>query len=100
MKTEKIKSLSYIKGTETFSFEADGFERNLKDFVIEFPYAYYKRGVWNSYEKIPTSVAVEKVNNSGYGADISIKYDERWENGYTDGVCELYLSCPCDSDMW
>ena len=100
MKTEQIKSLTYINGTETFSFEVDGIERNLKDFVLEFPYANYQRGVWNLYERIPTSLAIQKVNKSGYGADVLIKYDDRWENGYVDGVCEIYLSCPCDSDMW
>ena len=43
---------------------------------------------------------IKRVNDSGYGADITIEYDKQWENGYTDGKCTVYLSCPCDSDMW
>ncbi len=97
---EKISSLTFLKGKETFSFNADGIERNLKDFILEFPFVYYKRGVWNKYELMNVNEAIQRVNNSGYGANIIIEYDEQWEQGYADGKCEVYLSCPCDSDMW
>lgn len=83
-----------------FSFEADGIERNLKDFILEFPFVNYRRGVWNKYESIGATEAIKKVNDSGYGADVTIEYDERWEMGYVDGKCKVYLSCPCSSDMW
>ena len=100
MTREIIADLTFIRGTETFSFKADGIERNLKDFILDFPSVHYKRGVWNSYTPMETKQAIDKVNKSGYGADVILEYDDRWENGYADGVCKVYLSCPCDSDMW
>lgn len=51
---------------------------------------YYKRGVWNKYELIDTDVAISKIKQSGYGADVY--YNE--ENGM------YYVSCPVSSDMW
>ena len=97
---ERIAYLTFLEGKETFSFKADGIERNLKDFILDFPFVYYKRGIWNKYELINVNEAIKRVNDSGYGADITIEYDKQWENGYTDGKCTVYLSCPCDSDMW
>ena len=97
---EKIADLTFLRGEETFSFNADGIKRNLKDFILEFPFVYYKRGVWNQYELMNVNEAIKRVNDSGYGADITIEYDEQWANGYVDGKCKVYLSCPCNSDMW
>jgi hypothetical protein len=100
MKRERIAGLTFLKGAETFAFAADGVERNLKDFILDFPLVYYKRGVWNKYGLMNVNDAIDNVNRSGYGADITIEYDEQWVNGYADGKCNVYLSCPCDSDMW
>ena len=100
MNRERIADLSYLRGTEKFSFKADGITRNLKDFILEFPIVNYKHGVWNPSKQIDVNDAIERVNKSGYGADITIEYDDRWAEGYADGVCKVYLSCPCDSDMW
>ena len=100
MNRERIANLSYLRGTEIFSFKADGIARNLKDFILEFPVVNYKSGVWNPYKLLYVNDAIERVNNSGYGADITIEYDDRWADGYTDGECKVYLSCPCESDMW
>lgn len=99
-KRERISGLTFLRGTETFAFKVDGVERNLKDFILEFPFVYYKHGIWNDYELINVHEAIKNVNNSGYGADITIEYDEQWENGRPDGECKVYLSCPCNSDMW
>jgi hypothetical protein len=44
--------------------------------------------------------AIAGAKNSSYGSDIEIEFDEKWENGETDGKCNVYFSCPCDSDMW
>jgi hypothetical protein len=49
---------------------------------------YFRRGVWNEYELISTEKAINKIINSGYGADIYVE----------DG--KYYVSCPSDSDMW
>lgn len=100
MNRETIATLTFLRGTEKFSFQADGITRTLKDFILEFPIVKYKSGVWNSYEQIEVTDAIKRVNNSGYGADITIEYDDRWADGYADGKCSVYLSCPCDSDMW
>lgn len=52
------------------------------------PQVYYRRGVWNPYQRRETSAVISSIINSGYGADVYQK----------DG--ELYVSVPADSDMW
>ena len=97
MKRIRIANLSYVRGKETF--EKDGIVYNLKEFLEQFPEAYYKSGVWNKYTKKPMKVAIEGCNRSHYGADIDIEFDEKWENG-EDGKCEIFFKCPSCSDMW
>lgn len=97
---KKIASLTYVKGYEEFLNETDGMVHLLKDFLMAFPYANFKSGVWNEYEKMDMAKAIQRVNNSPYGADIEIAYDEDWENGDCNGTCEVYLSCPSNGDMW
>lgn len=72
---------------------------NLKDFILSFTYVYYKYGIWSGYEKISPKTAIACCNNSPYGGDIHIEYDEKWEIGEVDGKCSLYIDCPCYGDM-
>ena len=51
---------------------------------------HYKHGVWNPYKIVSTEYAIKAIDESGYGADVSIEE----ETG------ELYVAVPCDSDMW
>lgn len=51
---------------------------------------YFKSGVWNPYKLVDTQYAIERIKNSGYGADVHL--NEK------DGM--YYVSCPCSSDMW
>ena len=100
MKKQRIAHLSLLKENETFTNDLDGFEYNLLDFLNGFVYAYYKSGVWNDYKRVDMKTAIAGAKSSGYGADIEIEFDEKWGNGETDGKCNVYFSCPCDSDMW
>lgn len=49
---------------------------------------YYRRGVWNQYQRRDTTAVVNSIMGSGYGADVYEK----------DG--ELYVSVPSAADMW
>lgn len=49
----------------------------------------YKHGVWNSYALEKTEDVIERINNSGYGADV-----------YADEKGMLYVCTPTVSDMW
>ena len=51
---------------------------------------YFRKGIWNPYKLVDTSYAIDRINRSGYGADVYLN-DE-------DGM--YYVSCPCSSDMW
>ena len=51
---------------------------------------YLRHGVWNKYELSGVSEVIERIKNSGYGADIYYNDDNRM----------FYVSIPCDSDMW
>lgn len=50
----------------------------------------YRHGVWNEYYQRNTDEVIESIARSGYGADV--RKDKK------TGV--LYVSIPCDSDMW
>lgn len=91
--------LGNVSGQEQFSFD-DGISRNIKDFIMEFPYVYFKSGIWNNYTKVSPIKGIEQCNNSAYGGDIVLEYDEKWEMGEVDGKAYIYISCPCESDMW
>lgn len=49
----------------------------------------YRLGVWNEYNKTTTEKAIKSIENSGYGADV-----------YRDEYGVLYVSVPCERDMW
>ena len=49
-----------------------------------------RSGVWNQYNLVTEEYAIERIKNSGYGADV--RYDER------TGV--YYVSIPTSGDMW
>ena len=49
----------------------------------------YRHGVWNEYCKTTTENAIKSIENSGYGADV-----------YRDADGVLYVSVPCERDMW
>lgn len=98
MRTE-LKYLGRISEDDEISF--DGTEKtNLKDFIMSFPYVYYKSGLWNEYEKRSPQSAIKSCNNSPYGGNIMIEYDEKWEAGEVDGKANIYIFCPCEGDMW
>lgn len=48
----------------------------------------FKSGVWNSYERVRADYAIQRIRNSGYGADVYRENDM------------IYVCCPCSSDMW
>ena len=95
----ELKHLGRISDDDKISF--DGTETtNLKDFIMSFPSVYYKSGIWNDYEKRSPQSAIKSCNNSPYGGNITLEYDEKWEDGEVDGKASIYISCPCGSDMW
>jgi hypothetical protein len=51
---------------------------------------YFRSGVWNSYNLTTTEYAIERIKNSGYGADVYFND----ENG------KYYVSIPSSGDMW
>ena len=95
----ELKYLGRISDDDKISF--DGTETtNLKDFIMSFPSVYYKSGIWNDYEKRSPQSAIKSCNNSPYGGNITLEYDDKWEDGEVDGKASIYISCPCGSDMW
>lgn len=95
---KRLKHLDYISEGDEIFF--DGTEKtNLKDFIMSFPYVYYKSGIWNDYEKRSPQSAIKSCNNSLYGGNITLEYDEKWEAGEVDGKADIYIFCPCKSDM-
>lgn len=50
----------------------------------------FRSGVWNDYNLVTTEFAIQRIKNSGYGADIF--YNEK------DG--RYYVSIPSSGDMW
>lgn len=50
----------------------------------------FRSGVWNDYNLVTVEYAIQRIQNSGYGADVS--YDET-----TD---KYYVSIPSSGDMW
>ena len=50
----------------------------------------FRSGVWNSYNLVTVDFAIQRIKNSGYGADVS--YDA------TTG--KYYVSIPSSGDMW
>lgn len=50
----------------------------------------YKHGVWNSYEEKRTDEVIKRIENSGYGADVTINHET--------GV--YYVCTPANADMW
>lgn len=51
---------------------------------------FFRSGVWNDYNLTTTEYAIERIKNSGYGADV--RFNE--ENG------KYYVSIPSSGDMW
>ena len=49
-----------------------------------------RSGVWNSYKPVPVEYAIERIKNSGYGADVSFDH----------GTATFYVSIPSSGDMW
>ena len=95
----ELKYLGRISDDDKITF--DGAEQtSLKDFIMSFPYVYYKSGIWNDYEIRSPQSAIKSCNNSPYGGNIMLEYDEKWEDGEVDGKVSIYISCPCGSDMW
>ena len=100
MGNKRIAHFTRVEENEVFVAPYDDMEYNLKEFLMASPYAYYRSGVWNEYKKVPMETAIESCKKTSWGADIFIEYDENWELGKVDGKCDIYFSCPCQSDMW
>ena len=50
---------------------------------------FSRSGVWNDYSLTTKERAISAIEKCGYGADI---YIDEWKN--------IYVSMPCQSDMW
>jgi len=50
----------------------------------------FRSGVWNSYNLVTTEYAIQRIKNSGYGADVF----------YDDADGRYYVSIPSSGDMW
>lgn len=50
----------------------------------------FKSGVWNKYERQPIGYVEKRIQNSGYGADVTVETD----------TGEMFVCCPSASDMW
>ena len=50
---------------------------------------FIRSGVWNAYHITTKQEAIAAIERSSYGADV-----------YRDTDGNLYVSMPCDSDMW
>lgn len=99
MKKFELCKLSFIEEDTEVTLLDNEYPINLRDFILSFPYVYYKYCIWSGYEKISPKTAIACCNNSPYGCDIHIEYDEKWADGECDGKCNLFISCPCNSDM-
>lgn len=97
---QKIASLTNINDDDEFTLAEDGINRNLKQFIEEFPYVYLKNGVWNNYEKTQTKKAIEICHKSPYGGNIYISYNHAWAMGETNGFCQINIECPSYGDMF
>lgn len=100
MKRQQIAHFSYVNNNETFTADYDDMEYNLKEWLLAHPYAYFRSGVWNDYKRADMEKAISDCKSKPWGADIYIEYNEDWEMGKMDGKCNVYFSCPCNSDMW
>ena len=50
----------------------------------------FRSGVWNNYNLVTTEYAIQRIKNSGYGADVS----------YDESTGKYYVSIPSSGDMW
>ena len=50
----------------------------------------FRSGVWNSYNLVTVDYAIQRIKNSGYGADVS----------YDENTGKYYVSVPSSGDMW
>ena len=73
---------------------------NLKALILSIPDVYFRSGVWNEYKKLSSKIAYDNAARSPYGADIIINYNDAWYNGEVDARLLIYITCPCESDMW
>lgn len=96
---QKIISFSHINEDEEFKISTDGLQYNLKDFLQQFPYVYFKSGIFNEYEKMPVGKAIERAQKAPYGANIYITYNHQWEVGENNGFCQVNIECPAISDL-
>ena len=50
----------------------------------------FRSGVWNNYNLVTAEFAIQRIKNSGYGADVS----------YDASTGTYYVSVPSSGDMW
>lgn len=101
MKRQQIAHFHRCDGTTTFVPDFDSSEcYDLNSFLLDFPNAYFRSGVWNEYKLISMQEAMQRCKTTPWGADIYIEWDEAWEQGLADSTLNVYFSCPCNSDMW
>ena len=66
-----------------------GFDKAIKAIELQKT-VMFRSGVWNEYNQVTTEYAIQRIKNSGYGADVS--YDEK--------TGKYYVSIPSSGDMW
>ena len=98
-KYQKRLPLQDISKNILVQFDA-GIILSLKSLIFSIPEVYFRSGVWNAYKKISSKIAYEKAIQSPYGAELILVYDDAWCDGEVDGKLLIYITCPCESDMW
>ena len=98
--TKVLLDLGSITDDVTFTFEEDGFERPLLDFVMQQPEVIVRNGCGGYEERMSPRKAVEKVNRSSYGATVTLTYDDAWMEGDIDGYSKIRMIIQTECDMF
>lgn len=98
--TKELLYLGSITNDVTFKFEEDGVERPLLDFVIQQPEVIVRNGCGGYEERMSPRKAVEKVNRSSYGANVTLTYDDAWIDGDLDGYSKIRITIASAHDMY
>lgn len=98
--TKELLYLGSITNDVTFTFEEDGVERPLLDFVMQQPEVIVRNGCGRYEERMSPRKAVEKVNRSSYGATVTLTYDDAWMEGDIDGYSKIRMIIPTECDMF
>lgn len=98
--TKELLYLGSITNDTTFKFEEDGVERPLLDFIMQQPEVVVRSGCMGFEERMSPRKAIEKVNYSSYGANVTLTYDDTWMDGDLDGYSKIRMTIPTKCDMF